>query len=156
MRIIKSIAVLLLVLFVIFPRQSAVIALIIGGRVVAPEASAILSHYCFGNGDTLLLSAAYVRRSPVVLRSLAGLKTGEVRRVVFTQREDWRLSYALNPFQVRKDGAGYVVFQQIKFAADEHTFTVLDLWFTQLVVKDNLVHVFACKPFTVVCRFTVA
>ena len=29
------------------------VAMIVGGFFVAPEASQILSHYCFGDGDTL-------------------------------------------------------------------------------------------------------
>ncbi len=157
MRAVKIIALSLLLLvglFIVFPRQSTVIALIIGGKIVAPEASAILAHYCFGNGDTLRLSPDYLSRSAVVLRSINGLQKGEIRRVVFKQKEDWRLSYALNPFHVKKVKDEYVVFQYIEFASNNQTFTVLDVWFTQFVVRDNIVHVFDCKPFMAVCSFS--
>lgn len=159
MRIARNIVLVFLLLVglfvIIFPRQSAVIVFIIGGKLVAPEASAVLAHYCFGNGDTLHLSPDYLRRSTVVLRSIRGLKEGEVRRIVFKQQDDWRLSYALNPFHVKKAGGAYVIFQQIVFASDKHTFTVLDLWLTKLIVPDNIVHVFDCKPFVAVSRFSL-
>lgn len=152
---ITALASLLLVgLFIVFPRQSIVIALIIGGKIIAPEASAILAHYCFGNGDTLRISPDYLRRSPVVLQSINGLRKGETRRIVFKQNEDWRLSYALNPFHVKKIKGGYIVFQYIEFASNNQTFTVLDLWFAKFVVRDDIAHVFDCKPFMAVCRFT--
>lgn len=144
--------VFLLWILILFPKQTAVICFIIGGKIIFPEASAVLAHYCFGNGDTLHLSPDYLRRSPVFLRSIKGLKEGETRRIVFKQKEDWRLSYALNPFHVKKTKEGYLIFQYIEFASDKHTFTLLDLWFTTFKVQDNIVHVFDCKPFIAVCR----
>jgi len=138
--------------FALFPRQSIVIGLILGGKIVAPEGSAILAHYCFGNGDTLHLSSSYLCNSPVVLRSVKNLKEGEVRRVVFKQKDDWRLSYALNPFHIKKLKGEYLVFQHIEFASDNQTFTILDLWITKFVVRDSVVHVFNCKQFIVVSR----
>lgn len=72
------IVILLAGLLVLFPKQTLVIGLVVGGKIIAPEASAILAHYCFGDGSTLYLSPAYLRRSPVVLRSIKNLKDGEV------------------------------------------------------------------------------
>lgn len=49
--------ILLIIIFIlIFPKKAFVISLIIGGKIVAPEASSVLAHYCFGNGDTLYLT----------------------------------------------------------------------------------------------------
>ena len=75
--------------------------MIIGGRIVSPEGSDILYHYCFGNGDTLNINSSYIRKSPVVLKSIKDLRIGEIKKVIFKQSEDWRLSYALNPFHIK-------------------------------------------------------
>lgn len=144
------------ILAVLFPKQAIVLSFIIGGELVAPEASAVLAHYCFGHGDTLQLAPAYISQSPVVLRNIKNLKEGEVRRVTFTQKEDWRLSYALNPFQIRKVNGKYLIDQYIEFASDKKTFTVLNLWVTSIIIRDNIVHVFDCKPFVATCQFDTA
>ena len=159
MKIIKTVALLFLpvlgILVILFPKQVIVLSFIIGGKVIAPEASAVLAQYCFGHGDTLQLAPDYIRNSPVVLRSLRNLREGEVRTVTFSQKDDWRLSYALNPFQIRKVKNRCLIHQYIKFASDKQTFTVLNLWVTKVIIRDNLVHVFDCKPFVATCRFNL-
>lgn len=138
----------------IFPRKALVLSLIAGGLAVSPEGSAILCHYCFGKGDTLYLSPSYISRSPVVIKSKEGMKTGEVRKVTFRQKDDWRLSYALNPFHIKKETNGYVIYQYIEFSRSAKIYTELNLGIIKIRVPDNIVHTFNCKPFTAVCRIT--
>ena len=144
---------LLLGVVLIYPRKAAVIALIIGGKVIAPEASAVLSHYCFGNGDTLYLNADYVKTSPVVLKSMQGLKTGQSRWISFKQKEDWRLSYALNPFTIRRAKDGYTITQYMEFDRKGIVATTLNLGITKIKVYDNIAHAFDCTPYLVVFKF---
>lgn len=151
-RIIGIFISLLIILALIFPKKALVISLIIGGKLVAPEASTILTHYCFGNGDTLNLKTDYVKESPVVLKNIATMKTGESRKVSLKQQEDWRLSYAINGFTLKKTGDGqFLIYQYIKFDSTGKVFTKLNLGFTEIVVKDNIAHTFDCTPFVVVC-----
>lgn len=138
---------------VISPQKAFVISMIIGGRIVSPEGSDILFHYCFGNGDTLNVNPKYISKSPVVLRSMKGLKIGEVKKVIFKQSEDWRLSYALNPFNIRREKDSFLIYQYIVFSKSSKIYTDLNLGFTKIRVYDNIVHVFDCKPFVAVCKF---
>lgn len=142
-------------LSILFPKKAMVISFILGGKVVAPEASAILSHYCFGDGDTLYLKSDYIKNSPVVKRALKGLKVGQSRRVAFRQREDWRLSYAFNPFSViKRTKDAYELSQYMLFDKSGRVKTKLNLWLFKITVKDDIVHTFDCRPFWAVCRFS--
>ena len=152
-KIILIIFLLLLGVVLIFPRKAAVIALIMGGKVIAPEASAVLSHYCFGNGDTLHLNADYVKTSPVVLKSIQDLKIGQSRWISFKQNEDWRLSYALNPFTIKRTKEGYTITQFMEFDKKGIVATTLNLGFTKIKVNDNIAHAFDCTPYLVVFKF---
>jgi len=137
---------------VLNPAKAFVVSLIAGGRFVSPEGSDILYHYCFGNGDTLNISSGYIRNSPVVVKSMVSMKVGEDRKVEFRQAEDWRLSYALNPFHIKREKNGYLVYQYIEFDKSGKIYTDLNLGFAKIRVYDNIVHVFNCKPFVAVCR----
>lgn len=134
------------------PEKAFVVFMIAGGRIVSPEGSDILYHYCFGNGDTLNIASRYIRNSPVVVKSMMGMKMGDDKKVEFRQAEDWRLSYALNPFHIKRDKEGYLVYQYIKFDRSGKIHTDINWGFTRLRVYDNIVHVFNCKPFVAVCR----
>ena len=153
----KKIALILFLLLLgavlIYPRKAIVIALIIGGKVIAPEASAVVSHYCFGNGDTLYLNADYVKTSPVVLKSMQGLKMGQSRWISFKQKEDWRLSYALNPFTIKRTKEGYMITQYMEFDRTGIVATTLNLGFTKIKVYENIAHAFSCTPYLVVFKF---
>ena len=83
-------------------KKIIVIGIIMGGYIVAPEAAQSLQHYCFGDGDTLHVKSNYLKTSPVVLKHLKTMKVGDKKWVSFKQHEDWRLSYALNPFTIVK------------------------------------------------------
>jgi len=80
------------------PRRTAVLAIIAGGLFVSPEASEILYHYCFGNGDTLYLKPDYFQLSPVIRKAKVDMRPVQEKIVWVHQPDDRRLSYALNGF----------------------------------------------------------
>lgn len=126
--------------------------LILGGKIISPEGSQILDHYCSGNGDTLFLDPSYIKKSPVVLREIEGMREGQTKNIRFTQKEDWRLSYALNPFKIKKEEGKFKIYQYIKFDSKGRDYTDLNLGFTKLRVKDGMVHVYECKPYVAYCE----
>jgi len=155
-----SYAVLLILLFlflgvIIFPKKAFVLSMILGGEFVAPEASAILSHYCFGNGDTLYLSPTYFEKSPVINKATKEMKTGDDKIVWVHQKDDWRLSYALNGFHILKKKDSYCIYQRIVFDTTGKVHTILNLGFTPIRVPDNIVHTFDCKPFVAVSTLRI-
>lgn len=137
----------------IFYKKTLVILMIIGGFFIAPEASQILRHYCFGDGSNLYLKSDYFKQSPVVLKQIKTLKIGESRRVTLKQKEDWRLSYALNPFILTRLKNGYRIHQYIKFDESGLVITQLNLGLTKIKIPDNIVHTFECTPFTVISEW---
>lgn len=140
-------------LALIFYKKTIVILMIIGGYFIAPEASQILRHYCFGDGSDLYLKPDYLQKSPVVLKELKTLRIGESRKVVIDQADDWRLSYALNPFTITRLENRYSIHQYIKFDDSGIAITQLNLGLTQIKMPDNIVHTFECTPFTVISEW---
>lgn len=100
---------------VIFFKKILVIYIILYGKVIFPEASDIVRHYCFGNGSTLTSKSDYFKFSPVILSHIKSMKTGEVRRVGAHQWEDFRMTYALNPFTIYRSKEKIIISQWIKF-----------------------------------------
>lgn len=149
-----AIAIMIITFAVVYPGKATVLALIIGGKFVAPEAADITYQYVFGHGEDLHLDADYIKNSPVVLKNLNLIK-GEVRRVALKQSEDWRLSYALNPFHIKRSGDGYIVYQYVDYGhgVNKNVKSKLNLGFTTISVYDNIVHSFDCTPFTVFFKF---
>lgn len=133
-----------------FAQKAAVVGIIVGGYFLYPEASKVVAHYCFGNGDTLHLDPTYIRNSRVIVQKLNTMKIGESKEVRFNQTEDWRLSYALNPFTIKRTKEGATIHQYIKFRG--HDYTYLNFLGHKLKVSDNIVHVFDCKPYVVICQ----
>jgi hypothetical protein len=140
-------------LALLFYKKSLVILMIIGGYFIAPEASQILRHYCFGDGSDIYLNPDYIKESPVVLKQIKTLKIGESRWVTLKQKEDWRLSYALNPFTITRLKNGYRIHQYMQFDKSGNVNTYLKVGFIKLKMRDNIVHTFDCTPFTVICEW---
>ena len=119
-----------------------------------PEASSILKQYCFGDGDTLMLDTSYLKVSPVITKELASMKVGEKRIVRFKQKDDWRLSYAINGFTLIKKKNKVIVKQYIEFDKTGKIYTDLNLGITKIRVDDGFVHTFDCTPFWVYSEFS--
>ena len=131
-----------------------VIGMIVCSTFTDPEASCILNHYCFGNGDTLMLDTSYLKVSPVIVKELKTMKVGETRIVRFTQKDDWRLSYAINGFTLIKKKHKVIVKQYIEFDKTGKVYTDLNLGVAKLRVDDRLVHTFDCTPFWIYSEFS--
>jgi hypothetical protein len=126
-----------------------VFGMIVVGSFLYPEASQILNHYCFGNGEDLVLESDYIKNSPVVIKELKRMKIGQKKKVSFTQKQDWRLSYALNPFYIEKRKDKVIITQYIKFDETNKSYTQ----FGPIKLPDNIVHTFKCTPFKVYHEF---
>lgn len=140
----KKIIILSLILTIIlFFKKIVVIGMIVFGSFFFPEASQALKHYCFGNGEKLIVKSDYIKNSPVVLKHLKRMKVGQKKKVGFHQWEDWRLSFAINPFTIEKRKDKVIITQWMKFDKTNKVFT----WFGPIPIPDNIVHTFECTPY---------
>lgn len=131
-----------------------VIGMIVFSTFTYPEASSILKQYCFGDGDTLMLDTSYLKVSPVITKELESMRVGEKRIVRFKQKDDWRLSYAINGFTLIKKKNKVIVKQYIKFDKTGKIYTELNFGFTKIRIDDGFVHTFDCTPFWVYSEFS--
>jgi len=134
---------LVILLVSIFIEKILVIGMIVFGSIFFPEASQALKHYCFGNGEKLIVRSEYIKNSPVVKKYLKKMKVGEKRKVSFKQKEDWRLSYALNPFTIEKRKDKVIITQWMEFDKTNKVKTQ----FGPIKLSDNIVHTFDCTPY---------
>lgn len=79
------------------------------------------------------------------------MKVGEKKRIAVKQNEDYRLTYALNGFEMEKQNNKTVITQYIQFDTTGKVFTFVG----PFRVSDNLVHVFNCTPYMVRCEFEI-
>lgn len=112
------------------------------------EALQVVSHYIFGKGKPLELRSSYIHKSPVILRNLRTMKVGESRKVSFVQKEDWRLSYAINGFTLKKTKTGFEIRQYIKFDNTGKVYTNINTPLGNVKVYDSWVHLLNCTPYT--------
>ncbi len=131
------------------------VCIVAAGRLRYPEAAAILAHYIGGSGRPLQLPPDYLRRSPVVRDALVTLRVGQTRVVTLHQSQDWRLSYALNPFRLRREPHRVVLYQWMAFDPRPAARTVLNLGLLRFTVPDGLVHVLKPRPFKVYSEWPV-
>ena len=148
------IIVVIIGLMTLWYKKIVVVAMIVGGFFIAPEASQILSHYCFGDGDTLYLDSSYLKTSPVVISAAKGLNVGgKIAEVRLNQSDDWRLSYAINGFTLKRTKKGFVIQQWIEFDKTGTIPTNINFGVGKLRVQDAIAHTFDCTPFWVICEF---
>jgi len=101
-----------------------------------------------------MLDTSYLKVSPVITRELSTMKVGEKRIVRFKQKDDWRLSYAINGFTLIKQKDKVIVKQYIEFDKTGKIYTDLNLGITKIRVDDGFVHTFDCTPFWVYSEFS--
>ena len=116
---------------------------------IAPEGMSILTHYVFGSGDDLILKSDYLPNSPVIKKKLKQMKVGETRRITFKQSEDWRLSYALNPFVLTKEKNGFKITQYIAFSKNNNIYTDVNIFNKKIRITDNWINYLGTTPYTV-------
>ena len=122
-------------------------------KFTAPEGSAILQHYCFGDGTDLVLESDYLPNSPVIKSELKKMRIGQDKVIRFNQNKDWRLSYALNPFHLIKTINGFKIYQYIKFDNKGLDVTEINFRLFRIKVKDSWVHIINPTPFMVVYKY---
>jgi hypothetical protein len=144
-----TISSILLTIAIIFRSKILVVGMICVGYFIYPEASLVLRHYCFGNGETIILDNSYISKSPVVLKELKKLKKGQKKIVWFRQREDWRLSYAINGFTMERKKDSVLISQWMQFDRTNKVVT----YFGPVAIPDNIVHTFICTPYLVKCEW---
>lgn len=126
-----------------------------GGRMVSLEAGQIIWHYLYGHGADLWLSPDYIRTSPVVVRCLAQLKEGQSRQFGFRQAEDWRLSYAVNPFSLNKQNGKVLLWQLMKFETRPGTLTTLNYGIGRFQLPDALIYSMNPQTYTVYSKWEI-
>ena len=129
------------------------ISLFLYFKITAQEACTVLQHYFLGNGETLELKSDYFPKSPVIIEALQGMHVGQVKKVTFKQKQDWRLSYALNPFNIKKLKNGFDIYQYIKFDNKGEVYTYIDIEGFELKFKDNWVHYLKTTPYNLTYQF---
>jgi hypothetical protein len=128
----------------------------IAGRTVSPEAGAIVWAYLHNEGKDLWLDSSYLQTSPVIRRSWQSLKLGESRQFSLRrQAEDWRLSYALNPFSLRRDAHEILLWQRMEFSSNPRVRTTLNYGLGSVKLPDALIHALHPQPFTVYSKWRV-
>ena len=81
------------------------------------------------------------------------MRIGQDKVVRFYQKEDWRLSYALNPFHLVKKQEGFEIYQYIKFDNKGIDVTEINFKLFKIKVKDRWVHLVDPTPFMLVYRY---
>jgi hypothetical protein len=121
--------------------------MIVAGKFLYPEGSEILNHYINGDGSDLHIDPRYIQSSPVVVNHLQKMKIGETKLIRFTQKDDWRLSYALNPFRLKKERGKALIWQEIEFLKKKDVYTELNFGIFKLKLQDGLIHALKPKKF---------
>lgn len=132
---------------------SALISLFLYFKITAPEGCAVLQHYFLGNGKPLTLKSDYLPKSPVIVKALKGMRVGEVKKISFYQYQDWRLSYALNPFHLKKLKNGFDIYQYIKFDNKAGIYTTINIGGFKFNFKDNWVHFLKTTPYNLTYQY---
>ena len=79
------------------------------------------------------------------------MKIGEKHTVSMHQREDWRLSFAINGFMMEKRKDTIIITQWMQFDTTNKVIT----WFGPIPIPDNIVHTFNCTPYMFQCKWTL-
>jgi hypothetical protein len=128
------------------------------GGFIYPEASKILKHYIFGNGDDLIITSKYFFESKFIINTLNKNQNIEIiGPITLKIKENPRIAYAVNGFYINKNDP-MEIYQKIIFASrkDRNTYTSFDILNKKLNIPDRLVRAFeadgGCNKFTVRIR----
>ena len=120
------------------------------GRYHYPEASMVLNYYVYGDGSPLELPHRYFASSSYLNRLIASLGDGKHGPIALKQRQDWRLSLALNPFYLSVSGKKVRIYHpRIEFApvGSARVVTIVPIGKLKLRIYDNLVSALNPTPF---------
>jgi hypothetical protein len=119
-----------------------------------PEGVSVLTHYVFGDGEKLELKSDYLPKSPVIINSLKSMKIGETKVIRFSQKKDWRLSYALNPFRLKKLKNGFEIYQYIEFDKTGKVYTIVNLGGHKIKIYDSWINLLNPTPYMLTYSYT--
>lgn len=134
-----------LVIFLINVKKLIVLGMILVGALIFPEASLALRHYCFGNGEKLIVESNYFEKSSIIQNHLKKMKIGDKKMVWVNRFDDFRLSSAINNFSLEKKKNKVIIKQWMYIRRSNDIFT----WFGPIPVPitGNIVHTFNCTPY---------
>ena len=118
-------------------------------QTTSPEGMSVLTQYILGDGSDYELKSDYLPTSPVIVNNLKTMEIGETRRITFRQKEDWRLSYALNPFNLTKTENGFTINQYIIFDTSGDIYTDINIFGKKIRFHDNWINKLNPTPYTV-------
>jgi hypothetical protein len=124
-----------------------------------PEAAAVLRHAVRGGGADLELPAAYFSRSEYLRQQIERLGPGVHGPIALDQRQDWRLSVAVNPYYLKIERGKVILYHpRVAFAAvgTPRVRTMVPLGKMKVRVYDNLVSALGARPFRVYSEWDVA
>lgn len=98
----------------------------------------------FGDGSDLVLKSNYLPHSPVIKANFQKMRVGQVKRITFDPKEDWRVSDALNPFRLKKTKDGFEIYQFIKFDTEGDVYTYINTPIGKIKIYHNWTHSKKC------------
>jgi len=122
-----------------------------------PEASKLLLHYIYGNGKELELSSSYFKNSKYLKEIIKKHGNGKHGPLTLKQKDDWRLSLALNPYYLEiTDKKIRIYHPKIEFAHSSNNsfFTIVPMGKLKLKVYDNIISALRPKPFYVYAEWS--
>jgi hypothetical protein len=128
------------------------------GSILYPEASIILEHYIYENGNDINIKSDYFFQNETIKNILEKNKNEKIiGPVIIETNEDPRLGYAINGFYIKNDESDTKVYQYIKFGGknNKEAYTPLKIPIKNIVINlpHRLIWVFeetgGCKGFTV-------
>jgi hypothetical protein len=128
------------------------------GGIIYPEASKILKHYIFGDGEDMVIVSQYFFNSGIIQNALNNNLNNEIiGPVTLRINDDPRIAYAINGFYI-KNNEPMEIYQEIDFANrnDRNTYTLFNILNREIKIPDRLIRAFeeggGCKQFTVRIR----
>jgi hypothetical protein len=128
------------------------------GGIIYPEASKILKHYIFGDGEDMVIISKYFFNSGIIKNALNNNSNNEIiGPVTLKIKDDPRIAYAINGFYI-KNNDSIEIYQEIDFANrnDRNTYTIFNIFGREIKIPDRLIRAFendgGCNKFTVRIR----
>ena len=120
-------------------------------RLRHPEASRVLFHTIYGDGEDLQLSSQYFRESAYLQRKISQLGIGEHGPISLRQKDDWQISLTLNPYFLSiKQNSVRIYHPRVEFASADNPnaiYTIVPLGRLRLKIYDSLVSTLGPTPF---------
>jgi hypothetical protein len=124
------------------------------GGLIYPEASKILKHYIFGDGNDLKIVSKFFFKSKIIVENIKNNNEEIIGPITLKINDDPRIAYAVNGFFI-KNNDQLEIYQKINFAYrnDRNNYTNFNLFIKEIKIPDRLIRTFeikgGCNEFTV-------